>query len=428
MLSGGPDSTAMLAGLVRLVGNADVVALHLNYGLRPDSDRDQAACEQACRELGVELEVRRPERPHAEGDGNLHDWARQTRYQAAETLAGERRLDWIAVGHTATDLAETVIYRLTSSPGTRAITAMPARRGIVIRPLLGLEREAVRAATVESGLPFVDDPSNLDPSFARSRIRSEVMPVLRDLNPGAVANISRTRREIEEEADLVGSIAAGLISTDDRGQVLIPADELIAAHPAVARHAIRTLAEAATSGIVPVSVDRTSEIRRLCLGSEGGRVDLGAGVSIMVESGKVRAGRTGKGSDRPESVTLDLPGEVEWGGWRLAAERVRGPVRPRGPEVATLDASGLSDRVEVRGWSEGDRIRQLGMDGSKPVSDLFAERGIARSERPSRPVVTAGGEVVWVPGVAIADRLRIASGTREVVLLTADLADDDGAP
>ena len=194
MLSGGPDSTAMLVGLVRLLGSDGLVAIHLNYGLRSDSDEDQAACDRTCRQLGVELIVRRP----GQRDGNMHDWARRERYRAAESLRSERDLEWIAVGHTSTDLAETVLYRLASSPGTRALAAMPARRGHLIRPLLALDRATVRTAAIESGLPFVDDPSNLDPSFARSRIRGEVLPVLEDINPAAVENIVRTRREVEE--------------------------------------------------------------------------------------------------------------------------------------------------------------------------------------------------------------------------------------
>jgi tRNA(Ile)-lysidine synthase len=424
MLSGGPDSTAMLVGLVRLLGPDGLVAIHLNYGLRSDSDDDQDACDRTCRQLGVELIVRRP----GQRDGNMHDWARRERYRAAESLRSERDLEWIAVGHTSTDLAETVLYRLASSPGTRALAAMPARRGDLIRPLLALDRATVRTAAIESGLPFVDDLSNLDPSFARSRIRGEVLPVLEDINPAAVENIVRTRREVEEESGLVGSIAEGLISRDSDGEPIIAAGVLAEAHPAVARHAIRMLVEVATAGHGSASIPRTAEIRRLCGRPEGGSVDLGGGVTIAVESGMVVVLESGEIRQGPEPAILDLPGEVEWGAWRLAAERIPGPVRARGPEVATLDAAGLPDRIEVRAWCEGDRIRQLGMAGSKPVADILAERGIRRTERRTHPVVVAAGEVVWVPGMAVADRLRIAPDTPEVVLLTADRSGNTGAP
>lgn len=424
MLSGGPDSTALLAGMVRVAGPRSVAAIHLNYGLRPNSGDDQAACERTCRSLGVELEVAVP------GDraGNLHDWARRERYSAAESLREARRLDWVAAGHTSTDLAETVLYRLATSPGTRALAAMPARRGNLIRPLLALDRSSVRSAAVESGLAFVDDPSNLDPAFARSRIRAEVLPVLEDLNPAAVENIVRTRREVAEESDLVASIAEGLIARDRGGGQFIDAAELGEAHPAVARHAIRLLAACATGQPAPTSVERTAEVRRLCVDPEGGTVVLGRGVEVSVESGQVTARRSGALPVGADPVTLEVPGSVGWGTWQIAAERLPGPVAPRGPEVATLDAAGLPDRVEVRAWSEGDRMRQLGMEGSRPVADLLAERGVRRTERRTHPVVVANGEVVWVPGIAIAGKHRIESDTPEVVLLTASRFDGDPAP
>lgn len=428
MISGGPDSVALLAGLVRVVGPGSAIAIHLDYRLRSDSDRDRATCEMVCRELGVEMVVERPDRPDGGPGANVHDWARRERYGAAEEVRQAHDLDWIAVGHTSTDLAETVLYRLASSPGTRAMAAMPTRRGHVVRPLLALDRATTRRAAVESGLPFVDDPSNADPSFARSRIRGEVLPVLEAINPGTVGNIARTRAEVEQESDLAGLLAGNLLSKDREERSVIPATDLIAAHPAVARHAIRMLAETATGGIVPVSIERTAVIQRLCGEPEGGAVDLGAGVVVLVESGVVTAARVGVVEPVPDPVFLESPGQAGWGKWHLSAEVLNGPVRPRGPEVATLDAAALPDRLEVRGWSQGDRIQPLGMQGSKPVADLLAEHGVGRTSRPVHPVVVAGDEVVWVPGVAVTERLRIGPETPEVVLLTADRPDGTAAP
>jgi tRNA(Ile)-lysidine synthase len=101
LVSGGADSAATAAGLAGMLGAGQVVGLHLNYGLRPDSDRDQRTCEELCAELGIELEVERPEL----GGGNVQAEARRARYAAAERLRLARGLDWIATGHTRTDLA-----------------------------------------------------------------------------------------------------------------------------------------------------------------------------------------------------------------------------------------------------------------------------------------------------------------------------------
>ncbi|HEY4779512.1 MAG TPA: ATP-binding protein, partial [Solirubrobacterales bacterium] len=108
MLSGGRDSVCMLDLAVRGAGPSEVTALHVNYGLRDDSDEDERQCVELCESLGVELEIERPRRP--EGPGNLQAWARDVRYAAAARLA-EARDATIVTGHTADDQVETILYR-----------------------------------------------------------------------------------------------------------------------------------------------------------------------------------------------------------------------------------------------------------------------------------------------------------------------------
>src|SRR4051794_16099827 len=134
LVSGGGDSAALAAGLVELVGADGVVLLHLNYALRADSDRDEEVCRELSGILGAQLEVERPRL----GEGNVQAEAREARYAAAERLRRSGGLEWIATGHTRTDLAETIIYRLATSPGRRALLGLRARKGAVVRPLLSL--------------------------------------------------------------------------------------------------------------------------------------------------------------------------------------------------------------------------------------------------------------------------------------------------
>jgi len=416
LLSGGADSVALLWGLTRLIGPEGLLALHVNYGLRPDSDRDQAICGDLCRDLGVELVTVRAGHP----EGNVHDWARRLRYDEAQAIADRMGLDWIAVGHTRTDLAETVLYRLASSPGTRALRAMPARRGRVIRPLLGVGRDQVRTAAEQAGLTFVDDPSNLDPAFSRSRIRAGVTPVLRGINPAFELNLARTLAEIEEEAAFLEAEARALIGEAHGGRPAIPAHDLLAAPPALARHALRLLVSRSVGRAAPVSIAKTALARELAGRPEGGSVDLGDGLILEVASGFVLAEEPFPELPGCPPSHLSIPGAVSWDGWHFGAEGTDPGATPRGPEVATLDRSGLGGGVDVRAWRPGDRIRPLGMTGSKKVADLMAEKGLPRPRRPEWPVVESGGEIAWVPGIAVSESFRIRPETGESVLLTAE--------
>lgn len=409
LVSGGADSACALAGCVGVAGAGRVVALHVDHGLRPDSGLDADTCRQLCDSLGVELVVERVE----PGEGNVQARAREERYRAAEVLRGERGLDWVATGHTRTDLAETVIYRLATSPGRRALLGLPARRARLVRPLLGLDRSDTRELAEAAGIPYRDDPSNEDPRYARNRIRHEVLTVLRELNPALEKTIATTREELQAEARVLDIAAAELIPPDVD---TLPAAGLISAEPALARIALERLAERVTGLPVTVRLDQLSEVLRLAESAEGGSVELGGGVRILCEHGTVRV-RSGVAGE-PPPARLPVPGGCRFGRWQLAAEVVA-PRDPAGPDLATLDADRLADELEVRAWREGDRIRPLGLGGSKSLQDLLTDAGVPRSLRHELPIVLSEGEIAWVAGVAVGEPFRITEDTGRVAVLTA---------
>jgi tRNA(Ile)-lysidine synthase len=301
---------------------------------------------------------------------------------------------------------------------------MAPQAGRVVRPLLALERERTRELAAAAGLPFADDGSNLDPAFARNRIRAEVLPVLRDLGP-AERNISETRAELAEEAELLERVlleeleAAGA----GAGAVSIAAAALIAWDPALRRLALRTLAERAAGRPVALGRARAAAITRLASTPGGGEVELGGGVSAICESGIVRFVTASEVEAAPEPVALTIPGRARLGSWEVRAELHPGPVEPAGPELATIDAGALAGEIEVRTWRQGDRIRPLGMQGTKSLQDLFTDRGVPRSERRQVPVVTVNGEVAWVAGVALSEDFRLNPGAGAVAVLSARLVD-----
>lgn len=199
MLSGGRDSVCLLDLAVRLLGSERVRALHVNYGLRDDSDADEQHCAALCERLGVRLEVERPRRP--EGPGNLQAWARDNRYAAAARL-GEAADALIATGHTADDQVETILYRLASSPSRRALLGMRPRAGKLVRPLLGFTRAQATAYCEERGLAWRDDPSNDEGAYARNRVRHGLAAALAEVHPAAAQNVLRTAELLRDEAEL----------------------------------------------------------------------------------------------------------------------------------------------------------------------------------------------------------------------------------
>jgi tRNA(Ile)-lysidine synthase len=421
LVSGGPDSACAAAGLARAIGAQDVHGLHVNYGLRDTADRDERICRDLCSRLRIDLHIERPKLP----DGNLQEAARDARYTGAERLRARTGGDWIATGHTRTDLAETVLYRLAVSPGTRALRGLPARSGRVVRPLLALEREEARSLATDARLPFADDETNLDPRFARNRVREEVLPVLRELSDAAERNVAETHAELSEESELLQRVVLEALEAGGAGAgaVAIRAGALEGSEPALSRLALRALAERAAGRGVPLGRGRAAEILRLARLPEGGEIELGGGLKAICEAGLIRFETTAEADAAPEPVALRVPGSCRFGLWEVRAELRAGPVEPAGPDLATLDADTLGGELMVRTWRDGDRIRPLGMDGTKSLQDLFTDRGVPRSLRHRLPVVTAAGRVVWVAGVAVSEDFRLAPETREVAILTARALD-----
>jgi tRNA(Ile)-lysidine synthase len=414
LVSGGADSVATTAALVEVLGPEAVTALHLNYGLRPDSDEDESTVRNLSDRLGIELQVERPEL----GEGNVQAEAREARYRSAERLRLSRGADWIATGHTRTDLAETVLYRLATSPGRRALLGLRPRRGAVVRPLLALDRDEVRRLAAEAGLPFRDDPTNAEPLFARNRIRNEVLPVLREIGPRAEETIAETQEELAEEAEaLEGAAAEALAESGAEAARAIGRDALAPLHPAVRRLALRRMAERAAGAAVPLGRARGERIWRLLNQPEGGVVELGSGVQAQVEGGHVRF-TTGPAAE-PEAARLRVPGVCRFGSWEVRAELSSGVPAAEGPDLAVLDPQALGGDLVVRAWREGDRMRPLGLGGSKSLQDLFTDRKVPRSLRHALPVVTSDGRIVWIAGVAVSEEFAAKAGDPESAVLSA---------
>jgi tRNA(Ile)-lysidine synthase len=372
LLSGGRDSVCLL----HRMKDEEITALHVNHGLRPSADADEAFCRELCERLGVPLVVHRAGPP----EGNVQAWAREVRYAEAAKLG-----DVVATGHTATDQVETILYRLAASPGRRALLGIRERPG-VIRPLLGWTREQTAAYCREHGLQWREDPTNESDAFARNRIRNELLPALRAIHPAAEANILRTLEILRDEAEVLDA----LIDTE-------PSVERIAALPP----ALRRLTVQAIAGEPSVSA-RTDEI--LALGARGGTatLDLGGGLRAVVEYGRLRFDHGPP--PLPQPARLTVPGAVAFGTGRVTCE-----LTPDGP----LDAAALAPELEVRPWRAGDRLCR------RTLQDRLTDLKVPREQRHQLPVVVSDGEIAWAVGI-VGYRFRATESSTRRVRLTWD--------
>ena len=421
MVSGGADSVCLLHVTAQLLGAGRVHALHVNHGLRAAAGEDERFCAGLCARLGVELHIERVEIP---ARGNTEANAREARYDAAERVRASGGLDLIATGHTASDQVETILYRLVSSPGRRALLGMEPVRGRLVRPLLAVPRGETRAYCEEAGLPWTEDESNADRRLARNLLRLEVLPLLRQINAGADANVLATAAAAARRGAGARAGGEGGAGTHRRGRRPAgggrgaPGGRASARAPAACCAGSPRLPPAPRSPSARMTPARSSALPS---GEEAGRWTWEVGCQATIEYGIVRFGRGRADSPPSAPAALAIPGRCRFGEWEVVSER--DPPAPAGDlgsvDRPLLDAQRIANTLTVRAWRDGDRMKPLGLDGTKSLQDLFGDRKVPRSLRRSLPVVESDGEIAWVAGVAVSERFRVGPDTLATVRLTA---------
>jgi tRNA(Ile)-lysidine synthase len=280
-----------------------------------------------------------------------------------------------------------------------------------VRPLLGVTREQTAAYCAERGLAWREDASNASPAYARNRVRHGLLAALRDVHPGAEANVLRTLAALRDEAAVLDAAIEALLA--ELGDAPEQA-ALAALAPALARLALQALADAAVAR-APAVGPRLDELLALGGGRGSAALDLGGGLRAVAEYGRLRFEPAQRAPATEPAAVLSVPGRAGWAGGELTCER--GPDLPLGD--GTLDAASLSTgRLEVRGRRPGDRMRPHGLGGTRTLQDLFTDRKVPRARRALWPVVTCGDEIAWVPGVATGERYAVGPATRDRVRLS----------
>jgi tRNA(Ile)-lysidine synthase len=261
---------------VAVIGAPLVHALHVNYGLRDTADRDEAWCRALCARLAGPLRGG-PAAPPPES-GNLQAWARDVRYQAAGRTADPLDAE-IAVGHTASDQLETILYRLASSPSRRALRGMAPRSGRLIRPLLEFTREETTAYCEARNLAYVDDPTNDADTYARNRVRAELIPLLNAIHPGASRNVLALAEVLRAEGELLDHLVADVL----QGQQEISLFRLRELPAALAPLVVQTLADQFLARVPAAGLARrTGEV---LLMADDAMLDLPHGLRAVAEAG-----------------------------------------------------------------------------------------------------------------------------------------------
>lgn len=412
LVSGGPDSVALLRVLVEMA--AEPTVLHVEHGVRgEESLADAEFVGELCATLGVAYELRRLEL----GDvSNFQEEARRERYRVAEEVADALWLESIATGHTADDVAETVLMNLARGAGLRGLAGIPPVQGRVVRPLISVGRKDVLEYLGRLKQPYRLDRSNLTGKYARNRVRQDVLPTLEELYPGAGANVARGAAILREDLEVLESLAAGVVYRRDP-EVIIPFEELMELPHALRRYAVRRAYSMLTSGAPGLEYALVESVLGLLEEVKGTRtLDLPGGVVTAARTtGELAFYR----AESVEKGSVDLEeGRRVFGEWEI---EVRGGVEfdaaaAARPEVVYLDAA--RGPYRVRTVREGDSIRPLGLGGSKKALRAMMDRGVPKDLRRRMPVVVdAQDTLAWIFEGELSEKHKIGGETENILKL-----------
>lgn len=400
-LSGGADSVALL--LLLKEGGFNVHAAHCNFLLRgSESDRDEAFCVDLCRQLGVELHrAHFATREYAEAHKvSVEMAARELRYNWFEQLRKDIGAVGICVAHHRDDSVETVLLNMIRGTGLRGLTGIQPRNGYVLRPLLCVSRDEIEHFLAKRGQKYVIDSTNLETDVKRNKVRLQVLPLLRTLNPAVSDNIQRMVENVAEAQIVLDSL---LDNFKKHNTLELSELEKYGSSEYVIYEWLKNYGFNGTQA-------------RQVLEAETGKImSSSQGYDVLKDRERLIIERTLKPFNPmriPEEGMYVLDEKM-----RLSLRKCAAYVSKK-PFVATFDAQKVVFPLTVRRVEEGDWMIPFGMRGRKLLSDLMTDRKMTVFEkRRQLVVVDAQDVIVWAVGLRIADSVAVAETTQSVLEL-----------
>jgi tRNA(Ile)-lysidine synthase len=439
-VSGGADSVCLLHILLELAPRWDLRlrVLHLNHNLRGEESRADAAFVAALADrLGLALAA--GEADFSAAAGNLEQAAREARLKFFRERMAAGEVDSVALGHTLSDQAETVLFRFLRGAGSAGLAGIrPVTAGRIVRPLLEVDRAELEGFLRERGIPWREDSSNADPRFARNRIRRQLMPqLIRDWNPALAQTLAQTadwaRAEEAWWEPEVDRMADGLLVRRG-GAAYLQAGPVSALPLAAGRRLVRRAIEIAKGDLRGVNFGHIGAILDLASSPRGHGCVQVPGLAVLRSFDWLRfvipgAAHGGAPYCQPASVpgTLRIPGA----GLDVRLELIEKPETSDQPDYVYnsgkggLDWKRLSSALEWRNWRAGDRYRPSGSTGEEKIKTLFQRARIPSWERRLWPVLTDGPSIVWVRRFGPAAEFEAGPDSRWVLAIREAVTADE---
>ncbi|GAB3821375.1 tRNA lysidine(34) synthetase TilS [Pontibacter rugosus] len=416
-VSGGIDSTVLCEVLHQL--KYEFAVAHCNFGLRAeDAEADQLFVKKLAKKYEAPFFTENfNTRAFAEQEKlSIQMAARTLRYEWFEQVRQQEGYDYIATAHHSNDTTETVLLHLTKGTGIAGLHGIPAKNGRIIRPLLSITKDDIYEYVTERKIIWREDTSNETTKYQRNKIRHEVIPVLKEINPNLEETVQQSAERVSHAEAIVAAYIAQL-----REQSIKETQEAVY----VALEPLRT-----ATGL-PVVLH---ELLR----------PYNFTYSVVLELVEALDGISGKQFESPthiivkdrdqlvitqrnlssfgsilihEGDTAAEAGNLTFSIKYVDAETYKLNTKPH---VAALDAAQLKFPLKLRSWQEGDWFVPLGMNGKKKISDFLIDKKVPANLKSQTLVLVSDQSIAWVVGQRPDNRFKVSDKTEQVVEITLD--------
>jgi tRNA(Ile)-lysidine synthase len=412
-VSGGMDSVLM-AHLLKAAGFNFGIA-HCNFMLRgPEALADQEFTRNLAQQLGVSFHTTNFDTKDyaAAHKISIQMAARELRYQWFGRICKTDGYRVISLAHHQNDTIETILLNLTRGTGIAGLHGILPVNGQLVRPLLFLSRTDIQTIIEQEGFAFVEDSSNLSVKYARNKIRHQVVPLLKELNPSIEATFENNLKHFRDLETLLNQKVEELsrellVFHDD--EVHISLDDIKKLNPQ--RLLLFKLLQ-------PYNfTDTVIDDLISALGKHSGRVFENADFTLVVDRGKVIiTERITKNDDRVEINKTDK--DIAYKGYKLTLLHDDSPLIVKdNPMAVSVDSDLLVYPLTVRAWEQGDYFYPLGMKTRKKLSDFFINEKIPLNRKNELPILINGnGDIIWIGGYRLSERYKVSDNTKKVTI------------
>lgn len=396
-LSGGADSVSLLDALCSLKEkyNLTIYAAHLNHNLRgEEAERDENFCKILCKNYEVELFIKSIDIHTLANEQKISEelCGRNERYKFFDELSVRLNAK-IATAHSASDNAETLIYNIARGSSVRGLSAIPPKRGRIIRPLIEVSRAQIEEYCKQKGLAFVTDSTNLTDDYTRNRIRHSVMGTLRDINPQLEQSVSQLSESAREVTDYLNKQAQAALDKC-KTQFGFSCKMLLQLDTAVLKHSLVLLCER-TAKLTPEH--RHIELMLKIL-NNGGAVNLSSKYIAVSKQGIFRIISVNDNEEfKPVSVSENF--SINYNGKIYSITKQNS--NKENKNSVSIDS--IDKGAVFRTRKEGDKFTYPQRKVTKSLRKVLNEMKIPSEQRDNLLVLAIDNTILWCENIGVSE-------------------------